>query len=642
MIGMDSDFVIFHSEGYKGYIPIDEMAWDIPPSDDHQASDDDGEFQTVKKPKAKRKIVSEVSQGLVPPTNVGPSLSFTSYTPQALAEHLNIPVTLLPLLGALVGNDFSRETEGSSRRIQSLFFSRDLTLNERIKKVADTIGAVISPQKRKAKLQVGSVMDLIERTVNALVSRLPPSRSLGSGEIESIIDKVVNATLQYAIPKYDGAAEGRASLLFNKVCPLHEAEACSILPIFSRNVMRQAEEASTADPNLLLARERYLNAYRNGFFSAKTMDVLNTGSSWPRIFLEDPDLESVARSIGRPVRRWVYTVLDDTVGLEVQSRDAETENGATEVSDDNGDNDEELIDVVESDSDDSNIDYLAPLKGELHRLHGSDDESTDPPISITPHRRFPIGRPLVTEYFRSGTRIASETLAVESISEILSSISLPEFAEDDEPPLALRSEQDRLTVLLRALKSDYPAIRSLSPSHILPVLAIRWVVYSLHSRFVESETRSRELERWNKKEARCFLSSLTWEAADDSAAGKKSSTNFPPIENRNVQLMAQVLMALESIEQLVQVLLLTTRVRSDFHRLSGTTVHTHLTDPAHAVTGLPPGVWEAVEIDLEGAFQEVVVKKSKKKKVSKPAPAPSQPSTGNRGAFALLSDLNSV
>jgi hypothetical protein len=48
--------------------------------------------------------------------------------------------------------------------------------------------------------------------------------------------------------------------------------------------MRQAEEASTADPNLLLARERYLDAYRQGLFSARTMDILNTGSSWARMF----------------------------------------------------------------------------------------------------------------------------------------------------------------------------------------------------------------------------------------------------------------------------------------------------------------------------------------------------------------------
>jgi hypothetical protein len=162
-------------------------------------------------PKQNEKWYQRHPKGLFLP-GVVLSLSVTSYTPQALAEHLDIPVTLLPLLGALVGNDFSKDTEEGSRRIQSLFFSRDLTLCERINKVADIIRTVISPQKRKAKLQVGSVMDLIERTVNALLSRLPPSRSLGSGETASIIDKVVNATLQYAIPKYGGDAEGRASL----------------------------------------------------------------------------------------------------------------------------------------------------------------------------------------------------------------------------------------------------------------------------------------------------------------------------------------------------------------------------------------------------------------------------------------------
>jgi hypothetical protein len=30
VIGKDSDFVIFHSDGYKGYIPLDEMTWHRP------------------------------------------------------------------------------------------------------------------------------------------------------------------------------------------------------------------------------------------------------------------------------------------------------------------------------------------------------------------------------------------------------------------------------------------------------------------------------------------------------------------------------------------------------------------------------------------------------------------------------------
>jgi len=640
VIGKDSDFVIFNSDGYKGYIPIDEMEWQAPLPDDQVSVDgeDDAEFQTVKKPRAKRKITSapQGSLGIVPPQGSNLSLSFTSYSPQVLADHFDIPVTLLPLLGALIGNDFSKDTEASSRRIQSLFFDRTWTLSQRIEKVAKTIQSVISPHRRKAKLQVGSVMDLIERTVNALLSRLPRTSVLGSGEVQSVIDKIVNATLQYAIPKYGGDVTGREGLWTNTVCALHDPETCTLLPIISRNVMRQAEE-SLADPNMLSARERYLDAYRSGLLSRESMDPLSSGSSWSPLFLENPDVESVGRSIGRPIRTWILAILDDTVGLGVQ----DDQNGSEK---DDGDNDDdELIDVVESDSDDSQVDYLAPLKGELHRLRGSDDESTNPPLSTTPHRRLPTGRPYITEYFRSGTRIASEKVLVMPISELLSSISLPEYGEDDAPPLILRSEDDRLTILLRSLKSDYPTIRSLSPACILPVLAVRWVIHCLHSRFLENGSREREMERWTRRETRCFLASFPSEPHSSSDANSNNGiTVFPPIDNRNVQLMAQVLMALDSIEQLLQALLLTSRIRVDFHRLSGKIFHGYLTGSIPLERELPHDIWEAAEENLADAFKEEVQKPTKKKtKGNTPSPAAQGKSSGgNKGLFSLLADLD--
>lgn len=634
VISKDSDFVIFNTDGYKGYVPIDEMTWMVSLTSNEAPVDrDDDDFQKVRKNKSKRKTMTEqqASQGLVPPeTGNNLSLSFVSYNPQTLADHLAVPVALLPLLGALVGNDFSKECEVNSRKIQSLFFSRHLTLSQRIEQAANTLRSVISPQKRKATLQVGSVMDLIEKTVNALLSRLSPNLGLSSGDIESIIDKIVNATLQYAIPKHE---ESSAGLWTNTVCALHDSETCSILPIISRNVMRQAQESKRAGRDLLRARELYLDAYRGGLLSARNMDILNTGSSWAGLFLENPDLETVAQSIGRPIRMWIHSILDDTVGLVVQSSEAaETENNTSD--------DDELIDVVESDSERSPIDYLAPLKGELERLHCSNDEANDPPSPIISHRRLDVSPPCVTEYFRSGTRIASEEVVVKPILELLSSISLPEYGENEAPPVVLRSEDDRFTVLLRVLKSDLLSIRSLSPETILPVLAVRWVVHSLHSRFLQTGSREREKERWTKYEVLCFLSSFFWEM--ESSETEREYPTSIPIENRNVQLMAQLSMALETIEQLSQVLLLTRRIKSNFRRFSGKRFHAYLTRTIPLEMKLPCGVWEGAETDLAHAFQEELKQqqKTKAKKSSTPAVANAKRSVGNnKGSFALLSDL---
>jgi hypothetical protein len=670
VVGNDSDFVIFNSEGYRGYIPLDEMVWQTPVTEEPEPINvEDDDFQPVKNAKAKRKPVHNAQNlgGLLPPENTEElTLSFISYSPGTLAQQLKIPVSLLPLFGALVGNDFSKESESNSRKIQALFFERSLSLSQRIDKVAATMHTVISPgsSHRKAKHQVGSVMDLIDRTVSALLARL--ATSMGSGEVEQIVEKIVNATLQYAIPKYGGDIAGHEGLWSSSVCALHDAEACSILPMISYNVMRQAEKSDQADPNLLEAREKYLDAYRGGLFSPKTMDILNTGSSWARIFLENPDLETVGRSIGRPIREWIYSILDDTVGLPISEVEAENittdGNESTDIPNDGesvSDDDDELIDVVESDDEDIPMpsDFLAPLKGELHRLHSSsedtsdidDDEATEPPASIISHRSLVRSPPAIVDYCRRGTRIASEAIPVKPISELLSSISLSEYADENAPPLVLRSEEDRFTILLRILHSDIPEIRHLSPEKTLAVLAVRWVIHAIHARWEETGSKEREKERWSKSEAQAFLSSFTWAFSDDIAVADHlnllKASPPPPIDDRNIQLTAQVLMALDTIEQLAQTLLLTDRVPGNAHQFSGRAFHALLTGSVASFTpALPGNIWGITEVGLSHAFQQEKAKKAKKAKTEKPAsttPANKGRVNGSRtGLFALLGDMD--
>ena len=651
VVGNDSDFVILNSDGYLGYIPIDEMVWKTPKQHMINEADSDGEFQTVRKPKAKRSVAnSQGTVGLIPPEGAGDlSLSFISYNPETLAKHLNIPVTLLPLFGALVGNDFSRESESQYRKMQALFFERALNPSQRIEKVASTLRSVVSPnpQQRKAKHQVGSVMDLIDRTVKVLLAKA--INTLGSGEVEAFIDTVVNSTLQYAIPK-SADVKGRESLWPTSVCALHEPEACSILPMISHNVMQQAEKSDMADPNLLEAREKYLDAYRNGLLNPKMIDVLNTGTSWPRLFLENPDLETVARSIGQPIREWIYAILHDTVGLPI-SEDAETAQEGKSVKEDS--DEDELINVVESDSDSDDsprTDYLAPLKGELHRLKSdghseSDDHESEPPASIISHRHMSANPPTVIDYIRKGTRMAEETLILKSFSELLGSIELPEYADDNAPPLILRSDEDRLTVFLRILKSDVPAVRALPPDVTARVLALRWIAFTLHRRWQETLSKEREKERWTKKEAHCFLLSFSSAPSVDGSVEtdiQNTSEPLPSIEDRNVQLTAQILMALETIELLSESMMLLQRVPSNASQLSGKTFHANLNGSVTKGGSLYPGLWEAVESGLSDVFQEDRTKKKAKAPKSPIAPLPtygSQNIKQSKGLFTMLGDM---
>ncbi|RDB25430.1 Protein asteroid 1 [Hypsizygus marmoreus] len=639
VVGNDSDFVVLNTEGYLGYIPLEEMIWHAPPPIESPAPEEDAEFQEFRKPKAKRRPVNDarVSRGIIPPESEAPTLSLTIYSPQALAEHLKIPVTLLPLLGALVGNDFSSQSESNRRNVQSLFFDRQLSLSQRINRVASTIQTILSPisqKRKKQKHQIGSVMDLIDRAVNMLLARL--ITTIGTGEVDDIVDKIVEATLQYAIPKHDMNQQNE--LWSSNVCALHQPDACTFLPLISRRVdstVLDEDEGDAEESNelqdLITARTHYLDAYRQGRLGPIIMDILSSGTSWPRLFLENPDLETVSRSIGRPIREWGYSILHDAVGLPEVDEDS-NEDIAEDPDED------ELVDVVESDDDDSADDPLAPLKGELHRLHGSDDVGTASAASSHPLR--PSRLPMVTEYIRRGTRVAQEAVAVKPLYELLSSISLSEPEIDDSTPFLLKPYEDRLTVFLRALECDLPSVRRLPSVQLIPVLTLRWVVGRTHSRAQESNSKEREKERWTRREARCFLASFDWTTSRQAPAAQEPT----PIVDRHVQLMAQLLQALESIEHLSQILLLSD-LPSPVHLLSGRTFHAYLTgtialDPA----SVPSLLFEACSDGLDTAFSEGRVEKKRSKKFAKgkakPVPNGSAKKLEGGGLFQLLADVD--
>ncbi|KAF8070780.1 hypothetical protein FPV67DRAFT_1413781 [Lyophyllum atratum] len=645
--GNDSDFVVLNTEGYLGYIPLEEMIWHAPISAETPSHEEDSEFREVRKPKAKRRAGTStgVGRGIIPPDATEQlTLSLTVYTPDVLAAHLKIPVTLLPLLGALVGNDFSIQSEVNRRNTQSLFFGKHLSLSQRINFVASTMQTILSSvsQKRKKQThQVGSVMDLIDRAVNALLARL--ITTIGSGEVDNIVDKIVEATLQYAIPRREDDTLEQGDLSPSRVCALHESEACPLLPLLSRRVVAAGESSTEGNDELqdmIALRARYLDAYRHGQLAPKIMDILSSATFWPRLFLENPDFETVSRSVGRPIREWIYSILHDAVGLP-ESPEVENDDDSEEDEED-VETEDELIDVVESDSEDGD-DPLAPLKGELHRLHGSDDEGTGTSAASSSRLRRPSRPPIVTEYLRRGTRVAEEAMTVRPLHDLLSSISLPE----SDTPLPLRQPEERLTVLLRALESDFPLVRELPPEQRLPVVVIRWVLRTIHLRAEETKSKEREKERWTKREMISFLASFNWTASPISVAQEPTPQEPTPILDRNVQLMAQALQALESVDHLSQVLLLTDALPPSVHLLSGRAFHGYLAvGTALDQTAVPSAMIEAASYGLESAFgEDRYVKKAKKAKNgtgNSPVLTTGNPkgNPGGGGLFRLLADID--
>lgn len=633
VVGKDSDFAVLNADGYAGYVPLDEMVWTaltaatVPTDED----EDDG-FQKVVNSKGKKKAVASqmagVGRGILPPDNpLDIQLTATAYAPMDLASHLQISLSLLPLLGALVGNDFSGNRDSSSVstaqqiNLQWLFFERQLTLSQRIVRVASTLRSILTAAltpggKNKQKQQVHSVMELIERAVAALMIR--PIDTMGIGERDKIVERVVDATLQYAIPRYDGDVLGVDGLWSSGICALHSADSCPLLRYISQPL---DTDASVPDIEALQeqresVRALYIAAYRAGRIDPHMLDVMHTGTFWYRQFLENPDLETVARSIARPIQLWSYALLDAALGLperpeEDVSGDEGSEADEDKTEKDEDEDDDELIDVVEESDDE---DMLAPLRGALQQLNGSHagiskDEPADSAASISSHTAStrPPRSKVVIEYVRRGTRLASEEVTVPSLAQL-------GLEADDAVPVQLRSAKERMNFLLTALDSDYALIKSLPAEQLIPSLALRWISSRLFERAQESNgSREREKERWTKQEARAFLASFSW--SSPVVPETQTEQDRTPIVDRNVQLVAQVLVTLDAIERLCQVLLLNEQLPSPTLRFSGELFHSYLTGTKTiSPQGIPDRLWNASTENIEHTFIESVGKRRKDRK----------------------------
>lgn len=663
--GNDSDFVILNSGRYAGYIPLEEMLWTapLPVAESLRAhGDQEDGFQTVvsKTKKRSNPTPQQISFGLIPPEAIPLSdlvLSAVVYTPSTLASHLKLPITLLPLLASLVGNDFSNKST-TQRNVQSLFFERSSTVSQRIMHAANTLSSILNAvtQRRNAKHQVGSVMDLIDRTVNALLVRSPTS--LVAGEIDGIVDRIVNAALQYAVDKYEGDVYGPASLWPTTICALHAGDTCLLPNLFCRAPSQsQAPGSVNGGPpenNILKLRSLYLKAFRAGNLQPKVVDILSTGTFWPGIFLDNPDIENVAISIGRPIRLWIYALLDDGVGIpeapEEERHVLVVVDGSVSEDDDAQEDPDELVDVVEEDSGED-TDLLAPLRGELRRMRGTEEDASDAAaasVSSRSRSRPPTHPKCVIEYVRRGTRIAPEQVPVPDLTSLMISSGF-DGATDPNAwiPIQLRSMEDRMTLFLHILGSSVPAVRNVPPDRLMGVLVLRWIVQTLHQRALESGMhREREKERWTLHEARmllAFYGSPSTTADDTAGHANATGTNSPtttPMTDRNVQLVAQILMAIETLHILSQVLLLADQVPANIQAFSGQKLHAYLTNSVPVpVEILPHDLWDACTASLEDAFALERQKKAKKPKVDqKPVTKVNSKSSNGQGLFSLLVD----
>lgn len=719
VIGNDSDFVILNADGYQGYIPMVELlwSWKVPGSETDQveaSADGDGWVQTVRKGK-KRPVATvdlrlRTGLGVIPselevdldavPESLpeGLALSFPVYRPEAFAAHLKLSPSLLPLIGAIVGNDYTQsEASGTVRQSFShLFFPRDLSLPQRVNLVASTLRDLLSgssPSSKKRIKPVSGIMDLIDGAITKLLLRDPST--LASGERERITEKIVGAALQYAIPPRE---DGSPALDVSSACTIHVPDVCPLVEMFNH-------AGENVDVAVREIRHRYLAAYRAGQLSPRTMDILSTGTAWPRLFLENPNMESVAISIGRPIREWIYAILDDAVGIP------EVSDGESTIDED----DDELIDVIEDQTDSEmekedekpipkSEDPLSELELKLQRLQLEQRNARDVSVTSAGSTRPASSvaylsmstsrltsalstrtglsgrsRKVVKEHIRRSVRLAEEDVAVSSLASLLARYSDGEDSDGaHDVSLLLQDDEQRLTVFLRIMESDIPEVRALPREQILAVTVIRYIACQMHKRTTQrGSSKDREKERLTKGEVLALLTAFNWTMNSSGPDDELSDRQFrlsrevphlgepdahtmdnPPatetilVEDRHVQHVAQAEGALEAAIHLSEILFLTDRLPHSVHLLSGSRYHSAFSeskrghpiisflDEDHA--SLYQRMMHACVMGLEDVFgDERSGKRTRKAKSTiQSVPSPLDRSHVKGSAYFLLSTVN--
>ncbi|EIN06712.1 hypothetical protein PUNSTDRAFT_121825 [Punctularia strigosozonata HHB-11173 SS5] len=669
--GYDSDFVILNGDGYAGYVPMNEMVWTAAATEPGhaEANHDDDTFQPVASRKtkkvAKQTQAGIAGRGIIPPEHASDiTLTFAVYTPALLASHLQIPPSMLPLLAALVGNDFTRQYRSSPLDAHP-FFERSLPLSHRIERVATALRGVVSGSASPSKWRTRpppDAMEIIERAVGALLLR-PAITS--SNEKDALVERVIAATLQYALPK----ADPNTPLWPTHVCALHDPSICPLVATLTQACdVAAGSRLNSGDGQIY---QRYITAYRDGDLAPPLLDAIHSASFWPKLFLESPDLESVSRSLGREIRLWIYAILHDSIGIPSTSEDARSGIPSEEDED-------ELIDVVEdatNSSDEDGViahrmtDGAAELHEKLQQAHMDDKLPESGRLSETPSRT-PLSQPfspstshpqtakppVITEYVRRGSKISNESVECPTVDALLASNDVDGDGHKTWPdgPILIWDADARFNVLLHAMHSCAEAVRSVPPFQLAVVLALRSVLRQLHARAEASGSVERQRERWTRREARAFLRAIFLPDAllNDAIVAPTSpdtpaalGPGRPDILDRHVQLMAQFLMALGSVELLVQTLLLSDRVPSAAHLLSGRRVHSALLRKAEedgAVRSELENVWKACIEGLDDAFAPEVSRQRDKgrAKIGRVPAPPSRGHTSGRGMFSVLAEAS--
>lgn len=479
VLANDSDFAIFGfggSEGYKGFVPIDLISWEVLVKDaEEKEASEDTDFKPVVN-RRQRRAGGAVGashaagssptflQSLVPPATVdallGTALNLccspesskarsvdvclhlTVFTPTALATRLRIPKNQLPLLATIVGTDHSPP------ELPKLIFSSKLAWHARIDTVAGAIRECLLPgvRARMNRTKKGQLMTVLRPSaVPSTPSSSQTPSVFGDTDGVSAEDSVDNddddeaiafiaSVLVTLLPEPHPALNIQPAALLRPIIFALVEATCHYIPVpYSRCCDQHPfcqHCISPSDPKTQVTDGRrlaLLQDARTAYASARAAGRLRAFNSYMHldrvygnVILENPQHKNGARSEERSrLRAMGWSILHAAVGAHRGINDVE----------------ETLDDGSEADADTS----------------------------------------VITEYLRvdGSTVIASRPLRLD--------IDLPPLENDEGRPLCLQDFATRRLFWLRALQSDNARTLALDLPLQPLVALIRFCLIGNHS-----------------------------------------------------------------------------------------------------------------------------------------------------------------
>ncbi|GAA5824031.1 hypothetical protein JCM11251_003386 [Rhodosporidiobolus azoricus] len=206
---------------------------------------------------------------LVPPTDP-PSMRLRVFQHEDVARHFALPPAHLPILGALIGNDLSD-------------YSSDIRL---------------APPKFPGQMPAKEITR-ISRALVAL-SAMPASTH---AEVQDIVFLALQSLLRR--PSSDPMIVASLGL---------SAFGYALRPLEAPSPTYPLQPFSLDSPTAALSRSLYNTAYKASHLSSFFLHILKHGVVVIQGSVEDPAFQSPMIQLGRPLRLWVYAVLQDALG----------------------------------------------------------------------------------------------------------------------------------------------------------------------------------------------------------------------------------------------------------------------------------------------------------------------------------------